>query len=105
METSLLYDFWQVAVNDNAGLSTFPHTEAFATVWISSKRKLLNNNMPVSYTHLDVYKRQLSLLVGVRPAHEHKCFAEGKASILVPISEIIPMAVKSLLIPCLLYTS
>ena len=40
-----LYDFRQVAVNDDAGLSTFPHTEAFATVWISSKRKLLNNNM------------------------------------------------------------
>ena len=45
---------------------------------------------PVSYTHLDVYKRQ---------AHEHKCFAEGKAFILVPISEMIPMAVKGLLIP------
>ena len=41
----------------------------------------------------------LSLLVGVSPAHEHKCFAEGKASILVPISEMIPMAVKTLLIP------
>ena len=36
---------------------------------------------------------------GVRPAHEHRCFAEGKASILVPISEMIPMAVKSLRIP------
>ena len=44
-QDNLLYDFRQVAVNDDAGLSTFPHTEAFTTVWISSKRKLLNNNM------------------------------------------------------------
>ena len=57
--------------------------------------------------HQDVYKRQhpaletwtdfffpaLSLLVGVRPAHEHKCFAEGKASMFTPISEMIPIAV------------
>ena len=44
-QDNLLYDFRQVVVNDEAGLSTFPHTEAFTTVWISSKRKLLNNNM------------------------------------------------------------
>ena len=44
-QDNLLYDFRQIAVNDDAGLSTFPHTEAFTTVWISSKRKLLNNNM------------------------------------------------------------
>ncbi len=41
----------------------------------------------------------LSLLVGVSPAHEHRCFAEGKASMLVPILEMIPIAVKILLIP------
>ena len=51
------------------------------------------------HTRTDFFFPALSLLVGVSPAHEHKCFAEGKASILVPISEIIPMAVKVLLIP------
>lgn len=50
-------------------------------------------------TRTDFFFPTLSLLVGVSPAHEHRCFAEGKASILVPISEMIPMAVKSLLMP------
>ena len=41
----------------------------------------------------------LPLLVGVRPAHEHKCFAEGKASMFVPISEMTLIAVKVFLKP------
>lgn len=35
--------------------------------------------------------------MGVSPAHEHRCFAEGKASMSMPISEKIPMAVNLLL--------
>ncbi|WLY85415.1 hypothetical protein Q2T46_15775 [Thermoanaerobacterium sp. CMT5567-10] len=34
------------------------------------------------------------MLVGVSPAHEHKCFAEGKASIFIPISDITVIAEK-----------
>ena len=40
-----------------------------------------------------------TFMIGVRPAHEHKCFAEGKASMFVPISEMIPIAVKVFLKP------
>ena len=41
----------------------------------------------------------LSLLVGANPADEHKCFAEWNASMLIPISKMIPMAVKLVLVP------
>lgn len=47
-QDNLLYDFRQVAVNDNASLAAFSHTEPFTAVGSSSQRNSFDNNLHCS---------------------------------------------------------